>query len=370
MKSIQVNNLKNEILELAPYPIIDLQKNAYKGVIVEENPICTECENKECTKTKRVQEYVLQKCPKDLLYFKFTLNKKVYFSYGLSNNYTDLPRKEKKKYENTKVFFKHLDSIKRWVLKTDTIHSKVEENLIKTQSNLESSNSVFIHDIKKVYSTILRKMETYISSNCDNPRDYDTCLKNLDTNLLGVYKSISLLEHQFSIVDYVANPEAILYGEIEPIKIYKAVDKLVRIFQSISKNSICITGSSRNELYLRRNFMTLMFILIDNANKYSLKNQDIIVNVQDYNYETSISVMSYSPYLDKKSKKNIFEKYYRESCAKKIAQDGQGIGLYLAKKIAQSLECVINVTSLDVKNNLNGIDYSEVTFSFTLTSLD
>ncbi|PNV84482.1 MAG: hypothetical protein C0627_00820 [Sulfurimonas sp.] len=213
-------------------------------------------------------------------------------------------------------------------------------------------------------------MENYITANCENPRDYDICLKNLDNNLLGVYKSISLLEHQFSLVDYVANPEAIKYGETEPIKIYKAVDKLVRIFQSIAKNRINITGTSHNELYLRQSFMTLMFILIDNANKYSLRDQPITVEVQDYNYETFISVTSYSPSLGNKSKKKVFEKYHRENCAKKITPDGQGIGLYLAKKIAESLKTIINISCSTKTTNFNDIDYAEVKFKFTLTSLD
>jgi len=365
-----MTELRTETLELSPYPLIDLKKNIYKGIILEENPICKLCEDKECSKTKKIQDFTLKKCTKELLYFRITLNKKAYFVHGLKNNYGDLPRKDKKKYEKEKIYFKHLNAVKRWTNKTNDIHSKVETNILNTKSTLESSNSVFIHDIKKIYSTILRKMENYIYENCENPKDYDNCVKNLDSNLLGVYKSISLLEHQFSVVDYVANPEAISYGTIEPIKIYKAVDKLVRIFQSISKNHIEITGSSHNQLYIRQSFMTLMFILIDNANKYSYKNQTISINVKDYGHETSISITSYSPYLDNNSKKNIFKKYHRENCAKQIASDGQGIGLYLANEIAKSLKCKIHVNSTSTKNTINNIDYANVTFSFTLTSLD
>jgi len=362
--------LRNEILELSPYPIIDLQKKSYKGFFVEENPTCLLCEDKECTKTKRIQDFFLKKCSYELLYFKITLNKKAYFMYGLPNSYTDLPRKDKKKYDKEKIYFRHLDAAKKWVLKTNEIQTKIENNLAEEKTSIESNNSIFIHDIKKVYSTILRKMENYITTNCENPRDYDMCLKNLDNNLLGVYKSISLLEHQFSLVDYVANPEAISYGEAEPIKIYKAVDKLVRIFQSIAKNRINIIGTSHNELYLRQSFMTLMFILIDNANKYSLKDQPITVEVQDYNYETFVSVTSYSPNLNNNSKKKVFEKYHRENCAKKITPDGQGIGLYLAKKIAESLKTIINISCSTKTTNLNDIEYTEVKFKFTLTSLD
>jgi len=360
--------LNNNILGLSPYPIMDLNKKTYSEII--ENHICLACDDKECTKNKKISDFMLYKCSKELLYLKITLNKKSYFLYGLTNNYKDLSRKEKKKYEHTKIYFKDLDLVKQWSLKTNNIFLKIEENILKTKLNLESNNSIFIHDIKKVYSTILRKMENYISKSCDTPHDYDTCVKNLDTNLLGVYKSISLLEHQFSIIDYVSNPEAILYGETQQIKIYKAVDKLVRIFHSISKNRIYIKGTSHNNLYLRQSFMTLMFILIDNANKYSLNDQEIIIEVQDYEDETNISVISYSPHMNNRSRKKIFEKYYRENYAKKITLDGQGIGLYLAKKIADSLKTIINVNCSDKKATINNIDYAEVTFSFKLKNID
>ncbi|PNV82553.1 MAG: hypothetical protein C0627_09675 [Sulfurimonas sp.] len=71
--------------------------------------------------------------------------------YGLTNSYTSLPRKDNKKYDKEKIYFMHLDAAKKWVLKTNRIQTKIENNLAEEKTSIESSNSIFIHDIKKVY---------------------------------------------------------------------------------------------------------------------------------------------------------------------------------------------------------------------------
>lgn len=358
-----------DLLKLTPYPLIDTQGNIYKGTLLEENQICQLCENKECIKSRNIKDFSLQSCTNNILYFKITIHGDVYFVHGLQNDYHELPRKEKKKISNG-IYFRNIPTVKRWAARANEMLSDIEQNLTAAQSKTESNNSIFIHDMKKVYSTILRKMENYVSENCDDLQNYDNCIKNLNPHLLGVYKSINLLEHQFSIVDYIANPESISYGQNEPIRVYRAIDKLVKIFQTISKNRIFITGQSHNELFLRQSFMTLMFILIDNAIKYSLKDQNITVNVQDYYDEIEIAVTSYSPFISSKSKKLIFEKHYRDEVAKYITPDGQGIGLYLAKKIADVLDSKINVSCSPNKHSIDDIYYCEVQFSLKLKSLD
>ena len=54
-----------------------------------------------------------------------------------------------------------------------------------------------------------------------------------------------------------------------------------------------------------------MFILIDNAIKYSQNNQDIEIQIDDLEYnKTKIKVISFSPYLTPAERVNIFEKRY------------------------------------------------------------
>ena len=114
-----------------------------------------------------------------------------------------------------------------------------------------------------------------------------------------------------------------------------------------------------------------MFILIDNAIKYSQNNQDIEIQIDDLEYnKTKIKVISFSPYLTPAERVNIFEKRYRSENIKKIIPDGQGIGLYVANIIADALETKIYINCSDSLNRINNINYCNVSFEFELNHID
>ena len=286
--------------------------------------------------------------------------------YGMRNDYNMLSRLEKKKYES-KIYCSNLNSVKRWVDKVNENFNIYENNLDET----EQKNSIFIHDIKKVYSIILRKVESFIKNNCDTPSDLDACIKNTDKDIMGIYKTINLLEYQFNIIDFVSNPDSAKFGNIKQIHIYKVVDKLVRIFQGFSNNNIKIIGSSFNKLYIYNSFVTLMFILIDNAIKYSHNNQDIEIHIDDLGYDkTKIKVISFSPYLTPAERVDIFDKHYRGENITKIIPDGQGIGLYVASNIADVLETKVDIYCSNSLTKINNINYCNVSFEFELNHID
>lgn len=358
------NKLLND-LKFSLYPLIDTKERHYNGMLFEKNQSCNICLNKICLKAKTNKDFIVEECHNNLLYFKITLFEKVFIVYGLVNDYYSLSRIDKKKYP-LKIYFENINLVKKWVYLVNLEYLKFEEE----QQIVEQNNSIFIHDIKKVYSIILRKIESYIKNNCENPREFDKCIKNLDADILGIYKSINLLEYQFNIIDCITNPNSVALGRPQQIQIYKALDKLVRIFQEITDCSISLSGTSHNAPFLHQSIITLLFILLDNAIKYSYRAHSIEVVIDDLDYETTkIEISSFSPHIEKSSIPNIFEKYYRDGNIQKQVPEGQGIGLYVAKMIADSLKTRINVTSNKV-NSIEDIDYANVTFSFELTHID
>lgn len=362
-----MNDILKEHIKYSLYPLLDVKENHYDGILITKNKICNNCGNKQCVNAKNKKDYHLEKCDRELLYFKVTIHNKTFIMYGMKNDYNTLPRLEKKKYES-KIHCSNLSSVKRCVDKINENFNIYEENLEET----EQKNSVFIHDIKKVYSIILRKIESYIKNNCDTPKDLDTCIKNADKDIIGIYKTINLLEYQFNIIDFVSNPDSAKFGQTKHIHIYKVVDKLVRIFQSLSNNNIEIIGNSFNKLYIHNSFITLMFILIDNAIKYSQNNQKIEIQIDDlveYN-KTKIKVISFSPYLTPAERVYIFDKHYRSENIKKVIPDGQGIGLYVANIIADALETKIYINCSNSLSKINNINYCNVSFELELNHID
>jgi len=361
MKSLQMTKSQENALKLSLYPLLDSKGTHYDGVLLDQNDKCTICESKECLTAKKLKDLELYLCPQQLLSLKITIFDEAYIVYGLKNNFSDLSKTEKKKFPN-RLYLKDLVAIEKWKKKSNDIYSTY---IIQNQE-IEKNDSIFIHDIKKTFSTIYRKVEQYIRTICSNG-DIEQCLKDKDPSLLGIYKAVSLIDYQFNIVDYIANPESVTYGHIKRIKVYKAVDKLVRIFQTTSKVSINLEGSSHNEIYLYDSFMTLVFVLLDNAIKYTLHTRTITVKINDYGGDVEISISSYSPYIPDENREKIFEKYYREN---NTSIEGQGIGLYLAKLISESLQAPISVKALSQITKINDIDYAIMEFSFYVTNLE
>ncbi|MGD9623084.1 MAG: ATP-binding protein [Arcobacter sp.] len=361
-----MNNILKDHIKYSLYPLLDVKEKHYDGILFTKNKLCDSCLVKQCLSAKNKKDYNLKKCDKELLYFKITIHNKTFIMYGMRNDYNMLSRLEKKKYES-KIYCSNLNSVKRWVDKVNENFNIYENNLDET----EQKNSIFIHDIKKVYSIILRKVESFIKNNCDTPSDLDACIKNTDKDIMGIYKTINLLEYQFNIIDFVSNPDSAKFGNIKQIHIYKVVDKLVRIFQGFSNNNIKIIGSSFNKLYIYNSFVTLMFILIDNAIKYSHNNQDIEIHIDDLGYDkTKIKVISFSPYLTPAERVDIFDKHYRGENITKIIPDGQGIGLYVASNIADVLETKVDIYCSNSLTKINNINYCNVSFEFELNHID
>ncbi len=358
-----MNKRIDELLTFTLFPLIDVRGNHYDGIVFKKNDICTNCGKKNCIENaKNKKDYILEECAEKLLFFKVTIWNKTYIIYGLGNGYHSLPRNEKKKYYESKIYFSGINIVKSWV---DKVHDNLNKFEEKKDQN-EHKNSIFIHDIKKIYSIILRKIESYIKNNCETPKNYDNCLKNADKDIIGIYKSINLLEYQFNIIDFVSNPQSAKFAMPRKVQIYKVIDKLVKIFQSVSDNNIRIVGSSFNELHINDNFITLMFILIDNATKYSHFNQEIEILIEDieaYN-KTKLKVSSYSPYITPAERIDIFEKYERGLAVVNKFPEGQGIGLYVAKIIADTLETKIYVDCDNSINKIDGISYCNVSFEF------
>lgn len=354
-------------LSLSLYPMLDIKGKHYDGILFKKNQLCENCINKECFKTKYNKDYFLEKCNENLISFKITLHKKSFIVYGITNDYNKLSRNEKK-YSKSKLYCKNLNSVKRW-------GKKVNENFIlnKEENNEhEERSSIFIHDIKTIYSVLLRKVEIYIKNNSNTPNDLDKSLKNADNDLLSIYKTINLLEYQFNIIDFVSNPISATFGNSKRIHIYKTIDKLTRIFQSISDSPIKIIGKSFNKIYLYDSFVTLMFILIDNAIKYSHSDQEIEIHIEDIDeYNTiGIQVKSFSPYIAPGERNSIFDKYYRGESIRNKVSEGQGIGLFVAKIIADVLNTKIFIDCSDGINTIDNIKYCNVSFGFEITHID
>ena len=87
------------------------------------------------------------------------------------------------------------------------------------------------------------------------------------------------------------------------------------------------------DIYMQGDLLMLQLAvnnLLDNAIKYSGKEDLVLLRIFETNKEIHLQVIDEGPGISSKDKDRIFEKYYRGNSEK---VKGTGLGLYLTKKI-------------------------------------
>ncbi len=97
----------------------------------------------------------------------------------------------------------------------------------------------------------------------------------------------------------------------------------------------------------RESLIQLLVILIDNAIKYSGQAKNVLIKTSKRENMISISVIDHGVGISKDSLEHIFDRFYRSESSrnKEQGKEGYGLGLSIAKMIADVHEGVITVSS-------------------------
>ena len=114
-----------------------------------------------------------------------------------------------------------------------------------------------------------------------------------------------------------------------------AFEKNVSIESEIAPS---ITVKTNAEL-----FSKIVEILFDNAIKYSPENEKMLVSLSQNAQNVRLSVTNRGEVIKKEDIPHIFERFYRTDKAREVG--GHGLGLSIAKKLCDMLNCKISVES-------------------------
>jgi len=89
--------------------------------------------------------------------------------------------------------------------------------------------------------------------------------------------------------------------------------------------------------------------LLDNAIKYSAKEDLVLVRLFEAGKEIHLQVVDEGPGIAQKDRERVFDKYYRGSSGK---IKGTGLGLYLTRKIIQAHHGVIKMKDNDARGSI------------------
>jgi len=88
----------------------------------------------------------------------------------------------------------------------------------------------------------------------------------------------------------------------------------------------------------------LLFIILDNARKYSSERIEVTAKVDD---AAIVQIRDYGEGIPKESLPFVFERFYRVDKARNRGTGGFGLGLALASQLADSLNLKLEIESIE-----------------------
>jgi two-component system, OmpR family, sensor kinase len=116
-------------------------------------------------------------------------------------------------------------------------------------------------------------------------------------------------------------------------------------------------------------FKLIPLTLIDNAQKYSRKGCQVVLQVDETPQGLQIAVISEGALLSAAEQTQIFKRGFRGQAAITMHPSGMGLGLYVAQTVAIAHGSTISVASAPLGFEIDRIPQARNTFSFTVKSV-
>ncbi len=268
---------------------------------------------------------------------------------------------DNKKLKNYKTDY--LPTIPKSLVISSVSELKKKHGIEKNTHDINLMNSSF-HEIRKLNTEIKRLSEELMLITDLTAKDY--ILKKAKT----IFASSSLISLRLSIYDFEENPRIVTASNPYPSKIFSKFEKAAHVLEIYAKdNGVKINpfqGNSYKTLNTYPAFDFLPFVILENAIKYSPREQEVIIEFSEIGTSLEVKVSSIGPVMTKDEIKQVYNKGSRGKAAFSIDNGGGGYGMYFAKLICDLHSVKIAIDSGPKDFSLNGVDYStfEVTLKF------
>ncbi|KAB7704445.1 HAMP domain-containing protein [Bacillus aerolatus] len=149
----------------------------------------------------------------------------------------------------------------------------------------------------------------------------------------------------------LAKSEEVIESEKEVVNIISIVETTIQRLQQAFKHTIYLKNEQR-EIHMKiheQSFVQLLVILLDNAKKYS--DDDILVEVKETNNSMSLSVKDNGVGIPLDTQPHVFDRLYRVDKTRSRKTGGSGLGLSIAKRIAEQHDGNITLESAEGKGS-------------------
>lgn len=263
--------------------------------------------------------------------------------------------------ESLKVYLQLIPFIKKI---EKSIRDKTDTHTRRLLHNLSSLNG---HNIQEMFSLITEEELREIKNNRKSfiKQRINQRIDDAAEVFSHVIKNNASIKMEFSVSEKLRERNPKIKKQRHEVR--KALMNIIHIFfpDFTDLNIRVNVEDSNTEIYLDfESFQVAIYHLMDNAIKYAMKDSDININFSkdDKNFNIEISMISLQIKHDEIYK--ITQEYFCGENAKKIRKNGQGIGLFLVKKVLHLNEALFEIHSNVDKTQITrgGIDYEKNLF--------
>lgn len=176
----------------------------------------------------------------------------------------------------------------------------------------------------------------------------------------NAFWTAEMISARLAVVDAELNPERFYAQHTVSARVYAKFDKATRILRvkARPKNVTCkLDGQTDFSWETYPIFDLLPFVILDNAIKYSPKSYPVTISLVENKGGLLVRVESFGPTMSDDERLNAFNKYFRGQNAQSVTQDGEGIGLFLAKSIADLHEVDLSIELGPPLTSISDIPY-------------
>ncbi len=209
----------------------------------------------------------------------------------------------------------------------------------------------FITDASHELRTPLTSLRTEIEVGLrDKSIDVMDAKKLLESNLEEV---VGLQALSDNLLELAQNGKEITIENMKENSLLEIVNAAIKKVESLAlKKQITIEKKIKDEKIsaVSDRVKELFVILLDNAIKYSKENEKISIQSKKQQNMIEVSVTDFGMGIAKEDLPHIFDRFYRANKSRsKTDVPGYGLGLSIAKKIIESHNGQISVTSIPGK---------------------
>ena len=265
-------------------------------------------------------------------------------------------------YEKLKYAFQQL-LISNTSIDTDLKEAQIQASVDAEKEALDNA----MHEMRNLNNQLVSQADKL--SNALNERHPDkNYIENLGKNIYGLSNLMTVRIESYNLE---VDPNSLTNQTLIPIPIFKKVEK---VYKCLSKQiqekhlNIKLAGKSYNRYEAGSILEIALFIILENAIKYSPSDQEIIVNFEEQQKKLQVSFQNWAIKPKSGEESRFTERGYR---GKRILEqgeiDGRGIGFYLLNQICQYYKIDFSYCFNSETRSFNGDGYVYSPFIVKLT---